>query len=371
MSCTSCPAKALLDKTDKLQDNNPDESCGKLDAYDWLKDLPVREDENQMVEIQFKNTRKAFFINKNKISIQRDNYVAVSAQNGHDIGRVTLTGKLALMQLKRKKPRHPPEHIIYRKATPIDLEKWHKARLREKPTMIRARKLVEQLGLEMKISDVEFQGDGTKATFYYLAEGRVDFRELIKHYAKEFRVKVEMKQIGARQEAAMIGGIGSCGNTLCCSSWRTNLESVSATAAKVQELPHNVQKLTGQCGKLKCCLMYELDTYIEAQKDFPDMLLELETEQGMAYPRKKDVLQKVVWYSLSKTENSRLVALSLDKVKEIIMLNKKGVKVASLSDETAATEAEPEYKSFENDFDILKKKRKKRRKGNFRNNRKK
>jgi len=218
------------------------------------------------------------------------------------------------------------------------------------------------MGLDMKISDVEFQADGTKATFYYIANGRVDFRELIKQYAKEFNIKIDMRQIGARQEAAMVGGIGSCGNELCCSSWRSNLDSVSANAAKIQELPQNIQKLTGQCGKLKCCLMYELDTYIEAQKDFPDMLLELETEMGIAYPKKKEVLKKVIWYGMSATSNTKIFPLSLDKVKEVIMLNKKGIKPAVLSDEPVILNAEPQYVSFENDLNMMERSKQKNKK---------
>ncbi|PKP08279.1 MAG: hypothetical protein CVU09_16455 [Bacteroidetes bacterium HGW-Bacteroidetes-4] len=357
MSCVNCSAKEILNKINPGADLGSD-ACGKLDSHDWLNHLPVNVNTEAIVEVRFKNTRKEFFINKFKLALKRGDYVAVSASQGHDVGQVTLTGKMALLQLNRKNPKAGPDKTIYRKATPADIENWNKAKLREKPVMIKARQLVDKLGLAMKISDVEFQADGTKATFYYIADGRVDFRELIKIYAKAFSVKVEMRQIGARQEAAMVGGIGSCGKELCCSSWRSNLDSVSANAAKIQDLPHNVQKLTGQCGKLKCCLMYELDMYMEAQKDFPDILLELETEQGIAYPKKKELLKKVVWYGMSATDNSKLVPLSLQRVKDIIMLNKKGIKVPSLVDQKP--EAEPEYVTFQNDLSLLDRQKKKK-----------
>ncbi len=352
MSCTNCSAKELLNKSNSVTELSGD-VCGKLDSYDWLSDLPGSPGDDLVVEVRFKNTRKEFFLNKNHFQLKRGDYIAVSSTQGHDVGQVTLTGKMALLQMNRKNPKAAPEKVIYRKATVADIENWNKFKLREKPVMIQARQLVEKMGLDMKISDVEFQADGTKATFYYIANGRVDFRELIKQYAKKFNIKIDMRQIGARQEAAMVGGIGSCGNELCCSSWRSNLESVSSNAAKVQELPQNIQKLTGQCGKLKCCLMYELDSYIEAQKDFPDMLLELETEMGIAYPKKKEVLKKVIWYGMSATSNTKIFPLTLDKVKEVIMLNKKGIKPSVLSEEQAVSEVEPQYVSFENDLNMM------------------
>ncbi len=359
MSCNSCPARDMLNKSsDNL--SNFENGCGKLSSYDWMKELPDSAEEFPIIEVQFKNTRKEFFLNSNKLALKRDDYVAVGATSGHDIGKVTLTGKLALMQLKRRNLRKQPDKPVYRKATPTDIEKWAKARLREKPVMIRARKIAEELQLNMKISDVEFQGDGNKAIFYYIADGRVDFRQLIKHYAREFSIKVEMKQIGARQEAAMVGGIGSCGKELCCSSWRSNLESVSSNAAKVQQLPHNIQKLTGQCGKLKCCLMYELDTYLEAQNDFPDMLLELELEEGRAVPRKREILKKIIWYTMANSQGDQMFAIELDKVKEIIMLNKKGEKGVVDRGFASSGIAEQEFKTFENDLTTLKEKKKKR-----------
>ncbi len=362
MSCVNCGAKALLNKSTSIKDIAND-SCGKLDSYDWLNNLPGTTNNDLIVEVRFKNTRKEFYLNDQHLPLKRGDYVAVAAAHGHDVGQVTLTGKVAILQMNRKNLKSAPDKSIYRNATTADIENWNKSRMREKPVMIRARQLVDQLKLDMKISDVEFQADGSKAIFYYIADSRVDFRELIKFFAKEFGIKIEMKQIGARQEAAMIGGIGSCGNELCCSSWRSNLDSVSANAAKIQELPHNVQKLTGQCGKLKCCLMYELDVYLEAQKDFPDMLLELEMEQGIAYPKKKDVLQKIVWYGMSATDNSKLFALPLSKVKEIIMLNKKGTKAPMIVSKESNTPEEAQYMSFENELSVtdrIKKKNHKR-----------
>ncbi len=329
MSCNNCPSKGISNISNTEVINN---DYGMHSPYDWLNNFPDSMDKSNLVEISFKNNRKEIFINKNEINIKRGDFVAVQCDNGHGVGKVSLTGKMAELQLKRKDPQLKPEKIIYRKASFADIEKLTKARLKEKTVMIKARQLANSLSLEMKISDVEFQGDGSKATFYYIADNRVDFRELIKLYATEFEVKIEMRQIGARQESALIGGIGSCGRELCCSSWRNKLDTVSTQAARVQELPQNAEKLTGQCGKLKCCLMYELDQYIEAHKDFPDVLLELETEKGIAYPQKKDLLKKIIWYSIGAKHSPDLIAVTLERVKEIIQLNKKGIKPISLNE---------------------------------------
>jgi cell fate regulator YaaT (PSP1 superfamily) len=351
MSCSSCPAGALNNISVEEVAN-----CGKLAAYDWLNALPEALSSENIVEVQFKNTRKDFFVNASNLLLKRNEYVAVDAGTGHDIGRVALTGKMAVLQLKRKKEQMVfPEKVIYRKATTSDMEKYNSARQREKEVMISARKIAESLKLDMKISDVEFQGDGTKATFYYIADKRVDFRELIKVYARSFNVRIEMRQIGARQEAAMVGGIGSCGNTLCCSTWRTNLDSVTSNAARIQQLPHNLQKLTGQCGKLKCCLMYELDHYFESELDFPDMLLELETVNGIAYPQKKDILNKKVYYSYGKEDKSKLFALSTTEIHAIIQRNKRGEKV-KINEQAVILNEEVRFKSFENNLDIFSKK---------------
>lgn len=329
MSCSNCPSKGSYDiNTIDITESE----YSKQSPYDWLKDIPASISDSRLVEISFKNNRKDFYINANELNLKRGDYVAVQCDHGHDVGMVTLIGKIAELQLKRKELQQKPEKIIYRMASKFDIEKLTRARLREKPVMIKARQLAQSLELDMKISDVEFQGDGNKATFYYIADKRVDYRELIKLYAKEFGIKIEMKQIGARQESALIGGMGSCGRELCCSSWRNSFDSVSTQAARVQELPHNAQKLTGQCGKLKCCLMYELDQYIEAHSDFPDILLELETEKGIAYPQKKEVLKKVIWYSLGTKDTTDLIPVPLERVKEIIQLNKKGVKPTKLTD---------------------------------------
>ncbi len=326
MGCNNCPSKGFSD-IDAFQEI--EKKYAKNTAYDWLKNIPDS-GTSKVVEVSFKNNRKEFYLNQNKLPLKRGDYVAVQCESGHGLGVVSLTGKMAELQLKRKSPQNKPEKIIYRNASKYDIEKLTKARFREKPVMIKARQLAQKLELEMKISDVEFQGDGSKATFYYIADGRVDFRELIKHYAQEFSVRIEMRQIGARQESALVGGIGSCGRELCCSSWRNKFDSVSTTAARIQELPHNAQKLTGQCGKLKCCLMYELDQYIEAHEDFPDVLLELETERGIAYPFKKDLLKKLVYYSVGAKDSPEIVSISLERVKEIIQMNKKGIKPYNL-----------------------------------------
>ena len=354
MSCSTCPSKDIIN----TNTNTYDSSCGKLNTYDWMKNIPDIEDGPGYVEVRFKNTHKDYFINRNSIQIKPGDYVAVESDRGHNIGQVTLTGRLAIMQVKRRNLREAPNKTIYRKANKTDLEKWQISRLKEKPAMLKARQIANELKLEMKISDVEYQGDGTKAIFYYIADGRVDFRELIKRYAKEFSIRVEMKQIGARQEAAMVGGIGSCGKELCCSSWRTNLSTVLTNAARIQELPHNAQKLTGQCGKLKCCLMYELDHYLEAQHDFPDMLLELETQKGTAYPKKKDVLNKIIFYSYSEHDASKAVPVALDRVKEIINLNKRDIKPEGLDEIEIISTKKLDFVSAQSDPEILKKKKK-------------
>jgi len=359
MSCSSCPSNATRDNNIA---SKTETSCGTFNSHDWLSDLPQGANAGNIVEVSFKNTHKEFFINDKELDIKRGDYIAVAADKGHDIGQVSLTGTVAGLQLKRKNPRTAPEKVVYRKATHSDIEKWQKARLLEKPTLIKARQIADNIGLEMKISDVEYQGDGTKAIFYYIANGRVDFRELIKHYAREFRIKIEMRQIGVRQEAGMVGGIGSCGKELCCSTWRTNLTSVYTNAAKIQELPHNVQKLTGQCGKLKCCLMYELDTYLEAQEEFPDLLLELEMDKGMAYPKKRDVLKRKIFYSYEGKSSNQLVEVPLNRVKEIIQLNKKGIKPVDLVEEET-TVKELNFVSAQSDLtDVKEGKNKKRRK---------
>lgn len=296
-------------------------------GYDWLSDLPDTTDKSDIVEVKFKTTRREYYKNLDNLPLKRGDRVVVATSPGHDVGEVTLTGYLAEKQFKHriKNPSRYTLNVVYRKASETDLEKLKEARDREKATMIRSRKAATELGLEMKIGDVEFRGDNKKAIFYYLAEGRVDFRELIRVYAREFQIKVEMKQIGARQEAGLIGGIGSCGRELCCSSWRTDFSSISSDAALKQGLSPSAQKMAGACGKLKCCLLYELDTYIEARKEFPRQLLNLEIAKGIAKPFKTDYLKREICYMLEGSVGVTF-NLSLKEVKDIIQQNKRGVK---------------------------------------------
>lgn len=309
--------------------------CSKLIVYDWLFDLPEASQSLDIVELRFKNTRKEFYRNVNGITLKIGDVVAVEASPGHDIGTVSLTGQLVLAQLRKYKISYDTEFKkIYRKAKPADVEKWKNAIAQEPRTMLRARQIAEDLKLNMKIGDVEYQGDGTKAIFYYIADERVDFRELIKIFAEKFKVRIEMKQIGARQEAGRIGGIGSCGRELCCSTWITNFVSVTTISAKLQELSLNPQKLAGQCSKLKCCLNYEFDSYVDAQKDFPDTSIVLETKKGKAYHQKTDIYKRIMWFSASENSSMNLTAVDIDRVKEIISSNKKGIIVEQLTENT-------------------------------------
>jgi cell fate regulator YaaT (PSP1 superfamily) len=307
-----------------------------LDTFDWLNDLPDTSDVSDIVEVRFKSTRKEYFRNNNNLGLIRGETVVVASSPGHDLGIVTLTGHLAEKQFDRKiknKSRYILE-TVYRKATPNDLENWEKSRNLEKPTMIRAREIAAELKLKMKIGDVEYRGDGGKAIFYYIADGRIDFRELIKRYAQEFKVRVEMKQIGARQEAARIGGIGSCGRELCCSGWRTDFSSVSTDAILKQGLSPSASKMAGACGKLKCCLMYEIDAYMEAGEEFPVELLNLETSKGIAKPIKTDYLSKKIWYALESNSQVNTIELTTTEVKKIIQQNKKGIKPDLMKEKT-------------------------------------
>lgn len=308
--------------------NTVDDRPEMLGTYDWLNDLPDTSHLSNIVEVRFKGTRKEFFKNEDGVPLKIGDLVVVATSPGHDVGNVTLTGKLAEKQFQRKirKPERYQWNKIYRKATETDKQKWEAARKREYPVMVRSRQIAVELGLDMKIGDIEFRGDGSKAIFYYIADGRVDFRELIKRYAREFRIKVEMKQIGARQEAGRIGGIGSCGRELCCSTWRTDFDSVTSEYAHQQGLSPNAEKMAGRCGKLKCCLMYELDTYLEAQDDFPNELLALETEKGLAKHFKTEILNKKIWYTLEDAYGTKPLVIDLEDVKKIIQLNKRGKK---------------------------------------------
>jgi cell fate regulator YaaT (PSP1 superfamily) len=304
----------------------------KLDTFNWLKDIPECTNENEIVEIRFKNTRKGFYKNVNNLRLEIGDVVAVEASPGHDIGRVSMVGPLVRQQLRELKVQPSPDDMkkVYRKAKAVDVQKWEEARKLESPTMLRSRKISEELKLNMKIGDVEYQGDKTKAIFYYIADERVDFRQLIKVLADEFKVRIEMRQIGARQEAGRIGGIGSCGRELCCSTYITNFISVTTTHAKYQELSLNPQKLAGQCSKLKCCLNFEVDCYVDAQRSFPSKEIPLEAADTTAYFQKMEVHKGVYWYTTDPHSNANLIAISVQRVREIQAMNKKGIKVDRL-----------------------------------------
>lgn len=319
--------------------------CGrqnnKLNTYDWLADVPGNGDEQEIVEVQFKNTRKGYFKNSNRLKLEKGDIVAVEASPGHDIGTVTLTGRLVPLQM-RKSGMKPDTEIkrIYRKVKPIDMEKYEEAKSREHDTMIRSRKIAEDLGLQMKIGDVEYQGDGNKAIFYYIADERVDFRQLIKVLAEAFRVRIEMKQIGARQEAGRIGGIGPCGRELCCATWMTSFVSVSTSAARFQDISLNPQKLAGQCAKLKCCLNYEVDAYVECQKRLPSKEVVLETQDASYYYFKADILGGTITYSTDKSFLANEVTISARRAFEVLNMNKRGEKPLKLNEETITKESD-------------------------------
>jgi len=317
-----------------INQNNGDcatRMCSKLKVFDWFKDIPEGMLQTDIVEVRFKNTRKEFFKNVNEIKLVIGDVIAVEASPGHDIGTVSLSGPLVFQQMAKYRISPDTEFKkIYRKAKPADVEKWKSSSALEPITMLKARQIAEDLKLNMKIGDVEYQGDGTKAIFYYIADERVDFRELIKIFAERFKIRIEMKQIGARQEAGRIGGIGSCGRELCCSTWITNFVSVTTVSAKHQELSLNPQKLAGQCGKLKCCLNYEFDSYVDAQKDFPDINIPLETKKGRAFHQKTDIYKRTMWYSFEENAAINLTSVDVDRVKQIIEMNKKGIQVENL-----------------------------------------
>lgn len=301
--------------------------AGKLGVFNWLGDLPSTGKIPEIVEVRFKNTRKGFYTNPSQIPLKEGDIVAVEAALGHDIGVVSLVGELVKEQMRLKKVdvERNPLKKVYRKAKPHDIEKWQQAIALEHDTMIRSRKIAADLHLNMKIGDVEYQGDKTKAIFYYIADDRVDFRTLIKVLAETFRIRIEMKQIGTRQEAGRIGGIGPCGRKLCCSTFITNFVSVSTSAARYQDISLNPQKLAGQCGKLKCCLNFEVDAYVDAQKDFPSANITLNTGDGLLYHQKSDIFGRVMTYSPDKEGKGIFIQIPVSRVKEIIAMNKKGV----------------------------------------------
>jgi len=311
--------------------------CGRqdkqLNTYDWLADIPGNAEEQELVEVQFKNTRKGYYKNSNKLKLEKGDIVAVEASPGHDIGVVTLTGRLVPLQIKKANLKSEADiKRIYRKVKPVDMEKYEEAKAKEHDTMIRSRQIALSLNLNMKIGDVEYQGDGNKAIFYYIADERVDFRQLIKVLAEVFRVRIEMKQIGARQEAGRIGGIGPCGRELCCATWMTSFNSVSTSAARFQDISLNPQKLAGQCAKLKCCLNYEVDVYVESQKRLPSKEITLETADGTFYFFKADILKGLITYSTDKSFLANGVTISARRAFEVINMNKHGEKPEKLDD---------------------------------------
>lgn len=316
--------------------------CCKLEDYDWLQGVSQRQF-SDVFEVRFKNTRKGFYVNASGQSVKMGDMVIVEAQSGHDLGIVTLEGPLVGRQMRCKglDPETVELRKIYRRAKQLDIEKWQEAIAREQDTMIRARQIAVELGLEMKIGDVEFQGDGTKAIFYYIADGRVDFRQLIKVFAEEFRIRIEMKQIGARQEAGLIGGLGVCGRELCCANYITNFKSITTAAARCQDLSLNPQKLAGQCGKLKCCLNYEVATYMDAQARLPKVSEPLDFEDGLAYLVKTDILRGIMYFSYEKGSLANTYPLDAAEVREIIKMNRNGIRPESLK-----TEPEPEIPEF-------------------------
>ena len=327
----------------------------KMHEFNWLKDYEGSTSESKplIAEVRFKNDHKDFFTYPEELNLQEGELVAVEAAIGHDIGIVTLVGELAVRQMKRKRFRTPLEEMkkVYRRARANDVEKWLSAIALEDSTLYRTRTIAENLGLEMKLNDIEYQGDKTKAIFYYTADGRVDFRELIKKLAEEFHIRVEMRQIGVRQESAKLGGIGSCGRELCCASWISDFQSVTTNVARVQQLSPNPQKLAGQCGKLKCCLNYEYDAYVEALKAFSDPNIVLKFKNGDAIHQKNDVFKGIMWYSYT-TDKSNIMAIPVDKVKEIIAKNKKGELPEKLEDYAVTMEQHTNTNEGYNEGDL-------------------
>ncbi len=376
MGCGSCSSTGVP-KGCRNNGSCGVKGCEKQTVFDWLSDmeLPGNQAPFEFVEIRFKNGRKEYYKNVNDLKVYMGDVVAVEGNPGHDIGVVSLTGELVRLQMnkRRLRPESPDVRKLYRKVNQRDLDLWKTAQDREHETMVRSRQIVKDLKLNMKLSDVEYQGDNAKATFYYIADERVDFRELIKVLASEFRIRVEMRQIGTRQEAGKIGGIGSCGRELCCSTWLTDFRSVNTSAARYQQLSLNPTKLAGQCGKLKCCLNYELDSYLDALKKFPDTNKHLETAAGKAYFQKMDIFKEVLWYSLPD-ERNEWVAVGLDDVKKVMAMNEKGEKPENLKhfDANKSSEVEPAYENVVGQDELTRfdrkgnpnsKRRSKRRKG--------
>ncbi len=346
-----CHQPSLIHKNDKIFKHG----CSKLDAFDWLGYVPVPEGNTPFdcIEVRFKNNRKEFFRSNCETDLHTGDIIAVEANPGHDIGIVSLSGEIVRLQMKKRNidPKREDIRKVYRKARLSDIEKWITAVEKEDSTMFRSREIASRLNLKMKINDVEYQGDDTKAIFYYTADERVDFRELIKILAEEFKVRIEMRQIGARQEAARLGGIGSCGRELCCSTWLNSFNTVSTNAARIQQLSLNPQKLAGQCGKLKCCLNYEYSAYAEALKNFPPDDTMLKTTKGDAIPQKIDVFAGIMWYAY-KSDPNNLMAIPVEQVKEIMQTNKKGKSIEKLEDFARKMDKKVEFENVVGQDDL-------------------
>ena len=341
----------------------------QLNTYDWLADVPGNTDTTDLVEVQFKHTRKGYYHNVNNLELKKGDIVAVEANPGHDIGVVTLTGRLVKLQIKKANLKSEDDiKRIYRIARPVDMEKYHEAKRREHSTMIESRQIAKGLGLKMKIGDVEYQGDGNKAIFYYIADERVDFRQLIKDLAATFHVRIEMKQIGARQEAGRIGGTGPCGRELCCATWMKNFVSVGTSAARFQDISLNPQKLAGMCAKLKCCLNYEVDDYVEASRKLPSKEMVLSTQDVDYFYFKADILAGLITYSTDKNIAANLETITAERAKQIIDMNRKGAKPLSLQEDGKKMEVphpvDLATQENINRFDKAKKKKKKHKKPN-------
>lgn len=336
----------IPDNNDSVPEKKKRYGCRKLETYDWLGDIPQAPGiSDNIVEVQFKNTRKGYYLNSLGLDLEKGDIVAVESNPGHDIGEVTLTGPLVKLQMRKLGTKKEIEiKRVYRKAKESDLQKWQDAKALEHSTMLKARKIAEDLNLNMKIGDVEYQGDGAKAIFYYIADDRVDFRQLIKVLAETFKVRIEMKQIGARQEAGRIGGIGPCGRQLCCSSWMTNFVSVSTSTARYQDISLNPQKLAGQCAKLKCCINYEVDAYVEGAKRMPSKEIVLQTAEGEYFHFKTDIFKGEITYSTNRETPENLVTVHVSRAFEVIAMNKRGNKPDTLDNKQPAKEEKKEFR---------------------------
>ena len=349
MSCNTCGTKGGCSSTHpgcKSNGSCGTSGCDKLEVFDWLAGMNSTHEPNTSLEVRFKNTRKEFFFNEKGLPLQKGDVISVESNTGFDVGVVSIAGELVKIQMKKKGVTSEGLKKVYRKATQEDIDMWSGAQAMENEAMVKTRRIVSDLGLKMKISDVKFQADKNRATFFYIAEERVDFRELIKVLADTFKVRVEMKQIGSRQEAGLVGGIGSCGRELCCSSWLTDFRSVSPSAARYQQLSINPMKLAGQCGKLKCCLNYELDAYMDALKEFPSAKARLKTKRGTAFHQKSDIFRGMMWYSYEDSP-SEFIPMKVDRVREVLRLNEDGKPVDDLKEYSYVT-PETSDRDFEN-----------------------